>query len=77
MFVEVLDREGISPEPVIISLPTTSVNAAGDQTEILQDVILVGTEIISPPGASGTCEGNTCNLGRASKSVWWETDRAR
>ena len=77
VFVEVLDREGISPEPVIISLPTTSVNAAGDQTEILQDVILVGTEIISPPGASGTCEGNTCNLGRASKSVWWETDRAR
>ena len=78
VLAEVLDREGISPEPVIISLPPIDdPNINGADSETLQDVILVGTEIISPPGASGTCEGNTCNLGKASKSVWWETDRAR
>ena len=75
LFAEVLDSPGIPTQPAVLEL----LDPAGN----LVSVTAVGREIIQDPDfdrgtvdPSDPDDGNPNDLGKANRSVWWETGRA-
>jgi len=75
-FVEILDSPGIPTQPVTLDIL--------DPNGVPVNLTLVGREIIQSPDLSGgpgdddddDTDTNPNDLGKANRSVWWETDRA-